>query len=65
MKNQSTITARWRETQTRELPVFQSRLLLAVSPEPAAALGLANGWLRSLAPEQRAARLSKLTGFTR
>lgn len=65
MKNQSTITARWRETQVRELPMFQSRLLLAVSREPADALGLASGWLRSLAPEQRAARLSKLTGFTR
>jgi hypothetical protein len=65
MKNQATISARWREAQLRELPTLQSRLVPVVSREPADALGLANCWLRSLAPEQRAARLSKLTGFTR
>jgi hypothetical protein len=65
MKIEATITARWRQAQVQELPAFQSKLALAASRVAADPAELASCWLKSVGPEQRSARLSKLTGFTR
>ena len=65
MKTETTMTARWRPAQLREPPAFQSKLVLAASRVVADPFELASCWLKSVGPEQRSARLSKLTGFTR
>jgi hypothetical protein len=59
VKTELLMTARWRQAHDRELLTLQSKLIRAASRAHGDVIALASCWLRSLDPEERAARLSK------